>query len=97
MPKRDGFPEPLFEDIAELDEIIEAEGFLIKDAVVYLLFGDVNIGALRAADPVLGDLTVMAKEAIHGVSVRVAELYERTAVDRFVAGTVVGAVPEDQA
>ncbi len=69
-----GFPDPLFEDIEELDEIAEhnplANDF---DTIVYLL-DEAPIGALRVADPVLGDLTVMAREAVAKVQARIDEL-----------------------
>ena len=70
-----GFPDPLFEKIEELDEIAEktthSEAFCLP---FYLL--EAEIGPLRVADPILGDLTVMALEAMTKVQERIAELRE---------------------
>ncbi len=78
--KGPGFPDPLFENIEELDEIAEAG---VGSVIDYLLF-KADIGPLRVADPVLGDLTVMAREAVARVQARIQEL--RT-------GEGVGGVP----
>ena len=74
MMKGAGFPDPLFEDIDELEEIAgldpPASDF---DLIAYLL-DKAPLGALRSADPILGDLTVMAREAVNKVDARLEEL-----------------------
>ena len=73
--KGPGFPDPLFETIDELEDIAE-KGWDVgaKSLMPYLLLQEVPIGALRSADPILGDLTVMAREAIAKVHARIEEL-----------------------
>jgi hypothetical protein len=73
MMKGPGFPDPLFEGIDELEKIardLPGEDF---DLIAYLL-NVAPIGALRSADPILGDLTVMAREAVNKVEARIEEL-----------------------
>ncbi len=74
MMKGPGFPDPLFENIDELDEIAENDlVFPDFDLIAYLL-DRAPIGALRSADPILGDLTVMAREAVNRVNARIVEI-----------------------
>ncbi len=73
--KGPGFPDPLFETLEELEDIAEENWDVgSKSLMPYLLLQEINIGALRSADPFLGDLTVMAREAIAKVGARIEEL-----------------------
>ncbi len=71
-----GFPDPLFEDIEELNQIVEeaTERALVAPSAIPYLLEVAPIGALRVADPILGDLTVMAREAVAKVQARIDEL-----------------------
>ena len=72
--KGPGFPDALFDDIDELYDIaVDARDDGSFDLIAYLL-DRAPIGPLRVADPVLGDLTVMAREAVAKVQARIAEL-----------------------
>ena len=74
MMKGAGFPDPLFENVDELFELaVEAQDDGHFDLIAYLL-DKAPIGALRSADPILGDLTVMAREAVNKVDARLEEL-----------------------
>ena len=68
-----GFPDPLFESIEELDEIAEKTTHSEDFCLPFFLL-ETDIGALRVADPILGDLTVMAREAVAKVQARIVEL-----------------------
>ncbi len=70
MMRGPGFPDPLFETVDELEEIAEDK---TGSLIVYLLV-DAPIGPLRVADPILGDFTVMAREAVAKVEARLEEL-----------------------
>ncbi len=73
--KGPGFPDPLFETIEELEELAEENWDVGSESLIpYLLLQEDRIGALRSSDPILGDLTVMAREAIAKVSARIEEL-----------------------
>ncbi len=86
MYKGGGFPQPLFENIDELDEIAtETKDDGSFDLIAYLL-DRAPVGELRSADPILGDLTVMAREAVSKVTARIEELRNPT-----------GGLPLDQA
>jgi hypothetical protein len=74
MMKGPGFPDPLFEDIDELDEIAESADQAAEFDLIAYLLDEAPIGALRSADPILGDLTVMAREAVNRVGARLEEL-----------------------
>ena len=67
-----GFPDPLFEKIEELDKLAEDNSHDFE--VVTYLLTEAPIGALRVADPFLGDLTVTAREHVARVEARIKEL-----------------------
>ena len=65
-----GFPDALFEDTGGLDALAKE---MAASVIEYLLF-EAPLGPLRVADPVLGDLTVMAREAVQRVQARLDEM-----------------------
>ncbi len=68
--KGPGFPDALFDTP---DELVALADELHGSVIEYLLF-EAPIGALRVADPVLGDLTVVAKDAVGKVLARLEEM-----------------------
>lgn len=87
--KGPGFPKPLFENLAELAALADE---MAASTIEYLLF-EAPIGPLRGADPILGDLTIMAQEAVGKVQSRLAEI--RALEKGELSGT--GGVPMGQA
>lgn len=82
-----GFPKPLFDNLAELTALADELG---ASTIEYLLF-EAPIGPLRGADPILGDLTIMAQEAVDKVQSRLAEIRS------LEKGDTSGGVPLGQA
>lgn len=74
MLKGPGFPDPLFEDISELDEVAEKYGHSSEICIPIFLMDGVHIGGLRVADQILGDLTIKARESVNEMIERIAEL-----------------------
>jgi len=68
-----GFPDALFEDTGELGALAIEEECSVME---YLLF-EAPVGPLRVADPILGDLTIMARESVSRVQARLDELLKR--------------------
>lgn len=65
-----GFPDALFDNIEGLDALAEE----LHGSVMEFLLFEAPVGPLRVADPILGDLTVMAREAVAKVQARIDEL-----------------------
>jgi hypothetical protein len=98
--QRDGFPEPLFGSYQEFlqvasQKLTEYDSSSVEPELEYLLFF-APLGPLRMADPILAELTVMAREAVKQVDKRLDEIRD-AAVEKEIGGKVRGALPEDQA
>jgi hypothetical protein len=106
-PAKDGFPEPAvdFDNPAEVREWVDAltEGGAVSFTDV--LIASIEIGPLRAADPILADLVVNFRASYRTVFNRLDELNffdsladgEPVEPPTTVQSATAGAVPEDQA
>ena len=65
-----GFPDALFENTGGLEALARQKDLSV---IEFLLF-EAPTGPLRVADPILGDLTIMAREAVGRVQARIDEL-----------------------
>ncbi len=73
MMRGPGFPDPLFEDLVGLAALAKQKG---ASVIEFLLF-EAPVGPLRVADPILGDLTIMARESVSRVQARIDEMLKR--------------------